>query len=336
MGFKDIVKYLVSLLLAVLLVYLVFRNVDLNDFIGRLSSVNYWWVLASVLLAIVSHLVRSYRWNLLLAPFGYKLKTQRTFLAVMSGYLANLALPRLGEVTRCGILKKNDGVSMSTAIGTVVVERLFDFIVLLLIIAVDFMVEFDMIYDYFTSSIGWERIEENKWVYLTIIMFLAILGIAGLYGLRLLLQKDFENPSLKKAHEKLRDLVDGFLSIRKLENVYGFLFSTVIIWITYFFMSYVIFFAIDETSVLGMGAGLSILAAAGVAMAAPVQGGMGAYHALVSGVLIIYGIASDTSLFFATLLHTSQVVFILIFGGISILLSTIISSKNKTETVQKS
>jgi len=126
------------------------------------------------------------------------------------------------------------------------------------------------------------------------------------------------------------------MSIRDVKNMPLFVFCSIGIWVCYFFMSYVIFFSIPETSTLGIGAGLSILAAAGVAMATPVQGGVGAYHFLVSEVLIIYGIQSGSAIFFATLLHTSQLIFMILFGGLSILIASFISSKNPTGLPLKS
>jgi hypothetical protein len=122
-------------------------------------------------------------------------------------------------------------------------------------------------------------------------------------------------------------MVNGLSSVKKVENKTGFVLSTIGIWISYFLMSYVVFFALGETSSLGLGAGLSILAAAGVAMAIPVQGGIGTYHTLISGVLILYGVESTTSLFFATLLHTSQLIMIITVGGISVLITAIIAKQ---------
>ncbi|MFY0625336.1 MAG: flippase-like domain-containing protein [Reichenbachiella sp.] len=335
MKWSNVLKYFISLVLAGVLFYLVFRDISLDDFISRLKYVNYWWVLLSIGLAIVSHWLRAYRWNLMLKPFGYHLKTHRTFLAVMSGYLANLALPRLGEITRCGLLKKNDSVSMSTAFGTVVIERLIDFMILLGLIMLDFIIEFDKIYNYFLDSVGWTNIEDHATsIYLSIIVIIS-LGVIGILILKNLLVKEFSHPTLNKINQKLNDLVQGFLSIRNIENIPGFIYSTFGIWIAYFLMSYVIFFSMPETSNLTIGAGLSILAAAGVAMAAPVQGGIGAYHALVSGVLMIYGVGDTTSKFFATMLHTSQVIFILVFGGACMFISTFISKKNQTDLGSK-
>ncbi|MEO9805596.1 MAG: lysylphosphatidylglycerol synthase transmembrane domain-containing protein [Reichenbachiella sp.] len=332
MKISSIIKYSLSLVLAGVLFYFAFRKVSLEEFVQKIAEVNYSWVLLSIVLSIMSHWLRSYRWNLVLRPLGYeKLSDGRTFLAVMTGYLANLAFPRLGEVTRCGVMKRNDKIPMSISFGTVITERVLDFLILLSLILMDFIIEFDMVYDFFISAIGWDVNVDHTTNITIIITILVIFAVAGILILKRILEHEFENPLLQKAHRVLTDIVNGLLSIRKVQNISGFVLSTIGIWVFYYLMSYVIFFSISETSGLGFGAGLSILAAAGVAMAMPVQGGIGAYHTLVSGVLIIYGVEATSSLFFATLLHTSQLVTIVVVGGLSVLGTVFISRRRKTE-----
>ena len=332
MNFSSIIKYSISLVLAVVLFYFAFRNVSLDEFLDKIAEVNYWWVILSIALSLMSHWLRAYRWNLMLKPLGYeKLSDFRTYLAVMTGYLANLAFPRLGEVTRCGVMKRNEKIPMSISFGTVITERALDFLILLSLIFLDFVVEFDRVYDFFISSVGWNVDADHTVNIVIIISSLVLIGVAGILILKRILEHEFENVVLQKAHRILTDIVGGLLSIRKVKNISGFVLSTIGIWTFYYLMSYVIFFSIAETTDLGFGAGLSILAAAGVAMAMPVQGGIGAYHTLVSGVLIIYGIEATSGLFFATLLHTSQLVSILFFGGLSVLGTLFITRRRRTE-----
>ncbi|WP_420582395.1 lysylphosphatidylglycerol synthase transmembrane domain-containing protein [Reichenbachiella sp.] len=332
MKISSIIKYSLSLVLAVLLFYFAFRNVSVDEFLDKVSEVNYWWVILSILLSLMSHWLRAYRWNLMLKPLGYdRLSDGRTFLAVMTGYLANLAFPRLGEVTRCGVMKKNEKIPMSISFGTVITERTIDFLILLSLIILDFIIEFDRVYDFFITAVGWDTQVDHTMYIILISSTLVALGVIGILILKRILEHEFENSLLQKIHRVLTDIVNGLLSIRKVQNIFGFVASTIGIWVFYYLMSFVIFFSIGETSGLGFGAGLSILAAAGVAMAMPVQGGIGAYHTLVSGVLIIYGIEATTGLFFATLLHTSQLICILLFGGLSVLGTVFINRKRKTE-----
>ncbi len=305
--------------------------------VQKMSGVNYWWIFLSILLSLLSHWLRAYRWNLMLKPLGYdRLSDGRTFLAVMTGYLANLAFPRLGEVTKCGVMKRNEKIPMSISFGTVITERVLDFLILLSLVILDFFVEFDRVYEFFISAVGWDTEVDHTMNIILIASTLLILGVVGILILKRILDHEFENSLLQKIHRVLTDIVNGLLSIRKVQNITGFVVSTIGIWVFYYLMSFVIFFSISETSDLGFGAGLSILAAAGVAMAMPVQGGIGAYHTLVSGVLIIYGIEATSGLFFATLLHTSQLISVLFFGGISALGTVFIARHRKTEMALES
>ena len=333
MKLKSILQYSISLILAFALLYYAFKNVELNDFFARASEVNYSWVIFSIFLSLLSHWLRAYRWNILLAPFHNDLSTGRTFLAVMTGYLANLAFPRLGEVTRCGVLKKTEGIPVSVSFGTVITERIIDFIILVSIITFDLIVEFDRVFNFVFELLGFQKVLDNKYITISIALGLVISGILGLYLLKVFINKNSNNAFVQKIQNFAKELMEGLFSLKKIKNIQGFLWSTLGIWVLYFFMSYVIIFSIEETSFLGILAGFTILSAGGLAMAAPVQGGVGTYHTFVTAILVLYGIDSQTGLFFATLLHSSQIISIAVFGGLSVLVTAFISKK-KAEEVQ--
>lgn len=334
MTIKSIFKYSISLVLAFVLLYYAFKNVDLNEFFAKASEVSYMWVVLSVAMSLVSHWLRAYRWNILLAPFGYHLKSGRTFLAVMTGYLANLAFPRIGEVTRCGVLKKNDGVPVSHSLGTVITERIIDFFILLFLVFLDFILEFDKVYGFFSKTLGFNKIIENKIFVVTGGAVLVALGIAAYFLVKYFISNEGNNAFLNKVRVFIGEMMDGLFSLGKIQNIAGFLFSTLVIWVLYYLMSYVILFSIAETSDLSFLAGLSILVAGGLAMAMPVQGGIGTYHAFITGIMLLYGIEQNTGLFFATLLHASQIFSILLFGGLCVLISVFISKKKTSNSLQ--
>ncbi|MFY0651036.1 MAG: flippase-like domain-containing protein [Cyclobacteriaceae bacterium] len=334
MNIRSIVTYLISLGIGAVLLLLAFQKVNLSEFFTAASEVEYMWVLLSIFLSLVSHWLRAYRWNILLEPFGYHLETGRTFLAVMSGYLANLAVPRLGEVTKCGVLKKNDNVSISLSFGTVITERVIDFLILLFIIILGFILQFDKIFEFFYKIIGIEQLLENKLLLFGVALSLTLAFIIGLLIIRNNISSNNNQGLIGKIQSFIKELIQGLFSVRKIKNIWGFIAATIIIWVLYFFMSYVIVFSIAETSDLGMLAGLSILVAGALAMVVPVPGGVGAYHLTVSGILVIYGIESKTGLFFATLLHSSQFVSILVFGGLSLLTSLFIAKKENSISLE--
>ena len=323
-------KYVISLFVAAALLYYVFRGWDLGDVINRFKQVNYSWVLFSVFLSIISHVLRAYRWNLLLAPVGYKsLSTYRTFKAVMIGYLTNLIAPRLGEITRCGVLKRTDGVNMSASIGTVVAERIFDFLGLLSLILFALALEFDRLSSFFVNFIndkfGGLNMTSAKLGLILIIGFILAVVVLTLWWFR---ERIKRKPFYYKLRSFVREMINGFTSVLRLEKKRGFWLSTIFIWVLYYVMAYVLFFSVESTSQLGVTAGLSVLIMGGLGMSAPVQGGFGTYHILVGSILLTYGIAEKDGFFFATLVHTSQTLSVMIFGGISLLLTLPTKKKN--------
>ena len=128
-------KFLSFFILGIVLFWLVYKDQDINRIKSILSNeVNYFWIVVSVFLGLLSHISRSIRWNLIIEPLGHKPRLLNTFLSVMIGYLMNLALPRMGEISKCGVLSRYEKIPFTKLIGTVVLERLIDVLVLLLIL----------------------------------------------------------------------------------------------------------------------------------------------------------------------------------------------------------
>jgi glycosyltransferase 2 family protein len=314
----------------------VYKDQDISAMIRRLQYVDFQWIIYSFVFAISSHILRAYRWNLLLEPMGYKLKTFRTFLAVMVGYFANLIIPRAGEISRCGVLKKTDNVNMTSSIGTVVAERVVDFIMLVSVVMIAFAVEFHLLNRYLSGFMENSILQLSRNIFLIYIIIgvLVFILVVGYIVVKKHRSSIRNNALYLKIRHFMRELVEGITSIKKLENRTGFIVSSLFIWIFYYLMSYVAFHAIPETSELGFVAGLSILAMSSLGMLAPVQGGIGAYHALVTGVLTFYGINETDGAFFAGLLHSSQVFMVLVVGGISFFVSIWIKRRDSKNEIQ--
>lgn len=327
-------KYILGLAIALTLLWVVFKDWEMQDMLLRFTQVKYSWVILSVFLSVISHVLRAYRWNLLLSPMGYSLSTFRTFLAVMIGYLTNLMAPRLGEITRCGALKRTDGVKMSASFGTVIAERIFDFLGLVVIIILGFVLESDRLIGFFAefinSKIGSLSLSNNGLVIISVFVIVIIISLIVLWYYRTRIKR---LPIYFKIRSFLREMTDGFTSVLKLKNKAGFWLSTLMIWVLYYSMAYVIVFATTSTENLGLMAGLSILIMGGLGMSAPVQGGFGTYHIFVGSVLALYGVEEMDGYFFATLIHTSQTLSVLFFGGLSFIISIFISKKNKEKIV---
>lgn len=321
----SILKYLIGLAIALGLLYLAFRNVDLDSFLAKTKEVDYKWIYISVVLSIVPYFLRAYRWNLLLEGVGYtNITTPRTTVSVIIGYLANLALPRMGEMTRCAVLQKTDGVKFSEGLGTVITERLLDAITLLGIIGLTFLLEYDRLADFFIENIFSKFQITTGWLVL-----LVLIGIVGLVVFVIVARKLLKSSSTNKAVSFAREIIKGLDSVRKIKSPVGFILSSIGIWVSYYFMSYIIVFTLPETSHLDWMAGMALLVTGGIGMAAPVQGGIGTFHLFVSAMLISYGVDQESGIFLATLLHTSQVGAIILFGAIASIFSVFMEKRDQ-------
>lgn len=320
----NILKVVISISIAIGLLYLVFRNIEWIEFWERAKSVDYTWVIVSIILSVVAYAARAYRWNILLQPLGYELKTSRTLLAVLIGYLANLALPRLGEITRCGVLNRNDKVAVPAALGSVFTERIIDFISLLILISVSLIIESERLITFLQNA--YQDLNIPTYIIIAII----IGGILGSIFLILFIRK--QDQLKGKFAEITKGFISGLLSLKEIRNTVGFVLSTVILWIVYFLMSYIIVFSLPETSHLGIGAGLMLLVTGGIAISLPVQSGFGTYHGMIAGMLVLYSIEETTGIFLATLLHTSQIVAVALFGSIALFISFLIRKKSSSQT----
>lgn len=308
-------------MLALALLWWVVRDMDFAELQVRLAEVNYFWVGLSVVFACLSHLLRAFRWNLMLRSLGPEPGTYASFLSLMVGYTANLLVPRVGEVVRCGVLNRMKEIPVSRSLGTVLGERALDLIVLLSIVGVALLLQFAELKGFLAEIFAGGSRFSNANNLILLLGVAATVGIAGLLLLWFTRHRWGKWEVAIKIKSFLRELMAGLLSVTRLKEQKGFWLSTVGIWLLYYLMTYVIVFTLPATSGMSWAAGLAILAMGGIGMAAPVQGGIGTYHFLVSGVLMVYGASKPDAVFLALLLHTSQTIFMVIAGLISLAFS---------------
>ena len=312
--FFTFLQYAIPLLLAVLLMRFLLAQVSMEQLVSTFREANYGWVVLSWGLAVVAHLSRAYRWKLLLEPLGYHPKLQNTFVAVMVGYFANFALPRIGEVARCSVLKSTDNIPFNSSFGTVVAERVFDLVMLLLFIGITVLLEFNKLNIFFTDFLatrmtGYQQLLDKTWLVLVILSgFFVILAVTCWIFSEKILQLTL----VKKGLLFVSGIWKGVISVKDLEKKWEFVFHTFFIWMLYYFMIYVLFFALPQTSALTWRAGFVIFVVGSFGMAAPVQGGIGTFHLLVSQALIFYGLTQQDGISLANFMHLTQL--ILLFG----------------------
>jgi hypothetical protein len=318
-------KYLILLLIGIVLLYFAFKEQDLNLLLEDLRRAEYVWVFASVLFAYFAHLLRAYRWRMMISSLGHGTPSViNTFYAVLIGYLANLAFPRMGEVSRCGVINKTDQIPIVKLIGTVVAERLIDLLMLGFIIFLAIAIQFGLLSDFLYNNLLIKLTGSEG--YFTLLVFASCLLILMLV-LFYIFKKREKLGIWYKIHNFYLDIISGIFSIKAMGNKAGFIAYSILIWLMYGISVYLCFFALKATAELGPVVALSTLVFSSLAMIAPVQGGIGAFHWMVSEGLTIYGIERSEGLAFALLLHSSQTLIILITGSISLILLFINSPK---------
>lgn len=318
----SVLKYLLLLGLGIVFLYLAFRGQDTEKLLTDLLSADYRWVVVSGIACLASHFFRALRWNMLITPLDHRPAIQNTFAAVMVGYLANQALPRLGEVSKCASLSKAERIPADQLIGTVVIERICDTFMLLLVTLFSLFLQYDHIAGFTTGLVKQMVSNPNKLLYL----FIFIAAIAVLLVVWLLLKEELVRFPLT-VRNFIKGVRNGLLSIKKIDHKGLFVFYSVMIWVMYYTSTWLCFFALDATSELGAGAALAALFFGSIGMTIPVQGGIGTYHYMVAQGLTAYSISKTDGLAFATIIHSSQVLIILVAGGLSLIFLMLVSSK---------
>lgn len=326
-------KFIFFLGLGLLVIWLSVRNLSANEkaqIIHSFRIANYAWVGFAILLGVFSHLLRALRWMLFFEPMGFNPSLKNTFYAVMVGYFANLAFPRLGEVTRCGLMAKYEKIPFNKALGTVITERAIDMILFILLFILMFFTQLGTIRDYLGVNIYPKMVAKFGDLHYSRMLFLSLAAfIAVLILLFYLFRKKLQSVIF---YQKIRKLLFGFWeglkSLSQIKKPWLFVFYSLAIWTLYFFMLYVIFFCFPETSGLGLGAGLSslVLGSIGI-MITP--GGIGLYPAIIQETLLLYAVAKPTGLALGWIAWTAQTGMIAIVGGLSLLLLSF--NKNRDE-----
>ncbi|MBL4658145.1 MAG: flippase-like domain-containing protein [Flavobacteriales bacterium] len=314
----NILKVVIPLLVGVYIIWDVFGQLDQTEKESMFTSIQeaeYGWIVISIIFGIMSHMSRAYRWKYLLAPMGYKPGFINSFFAVMIGYLINLILPRVGEVSRCGVLSKYEKIPFSKLLGTVIAERIADMTILATIIVIVIIVELNTI-NMLLQSILPQNLDTSYLLMLAGIGFLVCIVLAFI-AYQIL--KRSVNTVVVKIKGLVIGFADGLKSIMKMENSGKFIFHTLFIWFLYIVMFYVIFFTLEETSNVPIPGMLAAFALGGLSLIF-IQGGIGIYPAAIMKVLLLYGVAEGPGAALGWIIWTAQTVMLLIFGLFSIVL----------------
>lgn len=325
-------KFISFFLLGIFIFWMVYKDQDIKRIKSILTNdVNYFWIVVSLFLGLLSHLSRTIRWNLMIEPLGRKPRMLNTFLAVMVGYLMNLALPRMGEISRCGVLARYEKIPFTKLIGTVVLERLIDVLMLLLLLVIVVLTQFGQVLEFLKNN---PEVNEKlqKVIYSPVLIGGLLLFLLVLWLSR---HKIRESSLTKKAMGFVSQFVEGFRSIRMMRNKGAFIFHSVFIWFLYYLMLYCVFFSFGFTSHLMPLAGLTVFVLGSFGMVAPVQGGIGAWHFMVIEGLALYGVDRADGKVFALLAHGSTTIMLIVLGLIGLLVLPFVNERQSVEAPPK-
>lgn len=316
----KIVRSMIFLLLSVVLLYFSFRGVKWRDFIEGLLSCNYLWIAVSMLVGIMGFVFRALRWRLIMLPLNGGVSRMEAYNGVTVAYLTNFVFPRAGELARCGVIARTGKINFEGVLGTVVLERTFD--LFCLIFWVLFLIVFK--WQQFGSFIGETLLEPviTKVTGSILYGIIAAVVLLAIVIVPILLRKRLGRFKIfNKLSGIVKGLVKGFLSAFKMKHKWLFLLYTALLWGTYWLTSLTTIYAFPQVHGLTAIDALFLMIVGGLGWTVPVQGGIGAYHLVISmALLAVYGIEQQTGVVFATISHESQALAMIVCGTVSLII----------------
>jgi uncharacterized protein (TIRG00374 family) len=329
---RNILKFGLFLGLGIFIAWWFMKDLDAESrkqMFASFRDANYGIIGIALVLGVVSFWIRAKRWQMQMESMNYFPKTSNMVMAVMAGYFANLAFPRLGEVVRCGLLDKHEKIPTAKSIGTVITERTLDVLCFVFLLIWILAIQFSLLADYAMENfLGlYDRFTNPEFVKKLVI--LTCVGVLTFVFFIFFLRKKIAHT---KIYQKIKELIlhlwEGFISLKNIKKPWLFITYTVALWLCYFLMAYIVFFAVADTANLPMSAGLACLVFGTVGIAVT-PGGIGLYPVIIANVLVLYGIAQPVGFALGWLIWTSQQITIVLGGLLSLILMPILNQKSK-------
>lgn len=308
----NILKVALPFALGIGILWWMYRGVDWADFWRIITSeLNWGWMMVSLAFGVLPQVFRALRWRMTLQPIGEEARPRTCINAIFLSYAASLVIPRVGEVTRCGTLKKMDGVSFSKSIGTVVTERIVDSLLMLLIAGIAFASQLPVFLK-FLNETGTDlhgllnRFTSTGYLVTALCIVLAIAICGSLL---------FRYKMFAQGREKVMSLWEGIGSLRRVKRPWLYWFYSIGIWVAYFLHFYLAFFCFDFTAGINPWAALLIFSAGSFAVLVPTPNGAGSWHFAVKTMLVLYGVAEAPAVMFALVVHTIQTALVVLLGA---------------------
>ncbi len=327
-------QYLFFLALGIFLLWWSLRKVDDQgwaDIKNSFLNARYLIIIPIVIALLASHYSRALRWKILMEPLGYNPRTSNTYLAVLIGYMANLAVPRLGEILKCTILARYEKVPADKLVGTIVAERAFDVVCLLIAIAAAIFTQTDIIGEYFSTIIKDAFGSKTGGISLQRLL-VTLLILVIIFSIFFFLLRRFAHISfIQKLKSVIGGIWQGITSVKDVKKKGAFIFHTIFIWAMYLLSVRLGFLAMQETSIFAWKPALSVLSSGSLAMIMPSPGGLGFYPVFVQKTMELYGLKDTIGFAFGALMWGAQFFQMLLSGFVALLLFPFLNKKKKVD-----
>ncbi|MEP7165035.1 MAG: lysylphosphatidylglycerol synthase transmembrane domain-containing protein [Ferruginibacter sp.] len=287
-------------------------------FIAAFQHANYWLLFPVIIAILLGHVSRAMRWKLMMEPLGYDPALKNVFAVTMIGYFANAAIPRLGEILKCTFLARYEHLKVDKLVGTIIIERAFDFFCYLVFICITILIQIDLIGDYVQGKLKLIALTPGLPLWGKLLIILFVLLVILLFT-KFLLKRFPENKIIIKVNGFINGMMEGFRSIATLKRRKAFLLHTLFIWSMYLLEIYMGFYAMEGTAHLSIKAGFSVLSLATLAMIIT-PGGIGSFPIFVMETLLIYNISPTLGIAFGWLMWGIFTGIIIIAGILALLL----------------
>ncbi|MCX7987266.1 MAG: flippase-like domain-containing protein [Bacteroidales bacterium] len=315
-------QYLFFSGLGILLLYLAFRSIDLQSLLNSLLATRFDLLIVSLIFGLLGMVGRSYRWVLMIEPLGYNLSLKSAYHALMIGYTANYAFPRIGEITRCGVLNRIEKIPADSLIGTVIAERAWDMIMLIVLTITVILFKLSIFGQFFHEKVLLPLSIKFNWMLLIPLygwLFIILIFLSAILLVLMYRQTIKEYVLRGKVGQFGYGIYQGVKSVLKLKRRGRFLITTIFIWLVYILMTYFALKAMPATHSLNFIDAFFIMVVGSYGFVVPVQGGIGTYHAIVALGLSLYAVSWNDALAYALLSHGSQAISIILLGLLSML-----------------
>lgn len=332
----SVIQYILFLGLSIFLVWWSVRKISdkgWEDIKNAFRNANYLLVIPVMITLLLSHYSRALRWKILMEPLGYTPRIFNTYMAVLIGYMANLAVPRLGEVLKCTILARYEKVPADKLVGTIVAERAFDVVCLALVIITTLLTQADLIGGYINETLN-EILKSKTGSFSTTRIFIMLAVLLAVILSAIIVLKKFKHIRfIQKIKTIFEGIWHGITSVRYLKNKGWFVFHTIFIWSMYLLSVQIGFWAMKETAGYHIPQALSVLTMGSLAMIVPAPGGgLGVYPLFVEKTMLAYNLKDTLGFAFGQLMWSVQFFFALLSGGIALALLPYFNKQRVNET----